>query len=122
LKNQETDGLRNDASNTSNEAPDGKPRSKRLAPPKKEKVFLAVHRYENALYYKRLEPSAFALLVALKEGATLEEACGKAIAQIAISGGGRKIPENFSEKLTEWFADWASLNWLVSPPSSNSKS
>ena len=36
--------------------------------PKRERVHLAVHRYDNMLYYKRLEPEAFAILQGLQKG------------------------------------------------------
>ena len=36
--------------------------------PETRTIYLAVHRYENTLYYKRLDPEAFAILQALARG------------------------------------------------------
>jgi hypothetical protein len=59
------------------------------------------------LYYKRLEPSAFALLTALRRGDSLEEAC-----QAAIETG-PSSDTDWPEKIRGWFANWSSLGWLV---------
>lgn len=118
VKNQESDGLRNEASNTSNAAPEGKNHRRRLRLPKREKVWLAVHRYDNMLYYKRLEPAAFTLLKELGKGTSLEMACGKAI---KVDGAGKQKgalkADAFQEKLQGWFTEWSSLRWLTLPSS-----
>ena len=119
VKNQEADALRHETSNTSSESPEQKSRSKRLALPKKEKVYLAVHRYDNTLYTKRLEPSAFTLLSALSSGATLEEACETALSVAVLE---KKNAGNFQQQLSEWFADWSSLGWFILPNSHKTNS
>jgi hypothetical protein len=44
---------------------------KRVRPPKYEKVYLAVHRHNNLVYYKRLEdPEAFVILTGLSRRVT----------------------------------------------------
>jgi hypothetical protein len=40
---------------------------------------MAVHRHNNMLYYKRLEPEAFVILAALSRGVTVEDACAEAL-------------------------------------------
>jgi len=112
VKNQDTDGLRNEASNATNAVPVDHNRRRRLTRPKREKVYLAVHRYDNMLYYKRLECAAFSILRDLGEGRSLESACKKAI---KTHDSKNLRPEDFQEKLTEWFSDWSSLGWLTSP-------
>ena len=109
LKNHETDGLRSEASNTSNEAVGVKTPLKRPPLPRKEKVWLAVHRHDNVLYFKRLAHASFVLLRMLQSGATLEEACRKSV---RIYGSSNLKP-NFQAELTVWFADWSSLGWLT---------
>src|SRR5205823_11652959 len=49
-------------------------RKRRLGLPKRQKIYLAVHRYDNSNYYKRLEPEAFGMLSRLAEGQTLADA------------------------------------------------
>lgn len=78
VKKQESDRLRSESSNTSNAAP--ATRTLRIRPPKRECIHLAVHRHDNMLYYKRLEPAAFALLTTLCAGGTLDEAFAGAMA------------------------------------------
>ncbi len=75
-------------------------RTKRLAArPRNTPIHLAVHRHDFSVYYKRLEPGAFRILTALRDGATLDAAC-------AASGELDPAP------IQEWFANWMRLGWL----------
>lgn len=76
--------------------------AKRLAQP----VHLAVHRLDLRVYYKRLEPEAYRLLMALGEGMPLEQACGKAF-QGSLSSLGA-----LQEKVRGWFGSWMAFGWL----------
>ena len=60
-------------------APKAAKRRKRVRPPKQEKVYLAVHRHNNMLYYKRLGQEAFVILTALSRGVTVEDTCAEAL-------------------------------------------
>jgi hypothetical protein len=83
------------------------PRQKttRVKLPKPEKTFLAIHRHNYSVFYKRLEPEAWRLCTALQKGATLQAACERAL--------GRKTPpEDFSATLQGWFAQWAGFGWF----------
>jgi hypothetical protein len=90
---------------------EGAPRhpGRRLSLPKREKVFLAVHRQELTVYFKRLQPEAFTLLRTLQQGKPL---AGAIAASIAAS---RKRPEQITAQLHDWFANWASLGWFCKP-------
>jgi hypothetical protein len=66
-------------SNAVESAPKAAKRRKRIRPPKHEKVYVAVHRHNNMLYYKRLDPEAFVILGALSCGVTVEDVCAEAI-------------------------------------------
>jgi len=72
-------------------------------------VFLAVHRLDNSVYFKRHEPEAHALLLALRDGATLGAACDTAFA------GSKESPEQCAAKIREWFARWAEFGWFCEP-------
>jgi hypothetical protein len=98
-------GLRSEASNAMEQ--NRRHKKTRLAGRLKRKTnFLAVHRFQDLVYYKRLEPGQFRLLSALQNGATLEIAC----AELA----GLKISGNLGETIQKWFSSWASLGWFCS--------
>lgn len=88
--------------------PAGKVRQAAL--PRKERVRLAVHRSDNVVYIKRLEPEAFKILRALQRGRTLEEACMKTLSALPAS---RRDGVDWSAKVNEWFALWSQLGWLT---------
>ena len=66
--------------------------------------YLAVHRHQNTVYYKRLDVVQYRLLTALESGATLEAAGGKL--------AGLKLPANLGQSIQEWFQTWARLGWF----------
>jgi hypothetical protein len=82
---------------------------KRLPLPKRKKTYLAVHRQDDSVYFKRLDAERFALLRALQEGKSLSQAIEAAIPW-------SKRPEGVAEKLHDWFANWASLGWFCQQP------
>jgi len=82
---------------------------KRVSLPKRKKIHLAVHRQENEVYFKRLQPEAFALLVALQEGKHLSEAIAA-----SVDWTSQKV-EYITVRLHDWFANWASLGWFCRP-------
>lgn len=105
VKKRDGDTLRDEASNTFEAMPEGTKRARRVRLPKRERIYLAVHRYDNQLYYKRLEPEAFAILGGLGRRMLLEKACVAALAESK-----RKI--DWSRQIQEWFHDWAALGWI----------
>jgi len=100
------EALRGEASNAMDSAPKGS-KLKKVPLPKMKNVFVAVHRHNNALYYKRLEPEAYALLTALQKGITLQTACAR-----AFRGASPHI--DWSQKLQDWFQNWSALGWFCS--------
>jgi hypothetical protein len=82
----------------------------RVPLPRAKKVFLAVHRQENTVYFKRLKPEAFALLRALQQGQTLSQAI-----ESSVNWSGKKL-ERVMEHLHDWFANWAELGWFCRLP------
>lgn len=77
--------------------------------PKAKKVFLAVHRQENSVYFKRLKPEGFALLRALQQGQPLSQAI-----ETSVDWSGKKL-ERVMEQLHDWFANWSQLGWFCRP-------
>jgi hypothetical protein len=78
--------------------------AKKVPRPREEKVWLAIHRHNSSVYYKRLEPAAHALLTHLCRGETLAQAC-EAAAAVGDA--------TFAANLKEWFTQWASFGWFV---------
>lgn len=73
---------------------------------KRREIFLCVHRYENAVYYKRLEREEYQLLFALSEGSTLGEALDRAFVSSTLPEDDRPT------RVQSWFANWAELGWF----------
>ena len=80
--------------------------SKRMRLPKRKKIHLAVHRQENVIYYKRLEPAAFALLVALRDGKPLSQAI-----EASVNWSNRSV-SHVTGQVHDWFANWSALGWF----------
>jgi Putative DNA-binding domain len=80
-------------------------KTKKLKLPQSAKTYIAVHRQDTAVWYKRLEPEACLLCAALQKGLTLEAACERVFRR-------KKIDENFGAKLQGWFAQWAAFGWF----------
>ncbi len=78
--------------------------TKKVPRPRAKQIWLAVHRHNQSVYYKRLEPAAFALLAALRSGQTLAQAC-EAAAPLAEG--------DFGAQLGDWFTQWATFGWFV---------
>jgi hypothetical protein len=108
VRKRDSDVLRGEASNAMNAAPkmSGRRKRKRVRFPKRAKVYLAVHRHDNMLYYKRLDPDAFAILQLLGRGLTVEEACVEAVSQSS------RTEIDWPEQIKEWFDTWSMLGWF----------
>jgi len=68
-------------------------------------VFLAVHRYKDAVFYKRLESAQFCMLSAFQKNATIAEACD----ELAQTG---TVQGDIGAGVKSWFETWASLGWF----------
>jgi hypothetical protein len=80
-------------------------RSRKRSFPKPEKLFLAVHRADNSIYFKRLDADAFGILRDLQDGKRLSEAVER-VEWREASG------ERAAQNLQAWFALWSSLGWF----------
>lgn len=77
-----------------------------IPPMKREAVFLAVHRYDDSVYYRRLEKETFLLLRGLRSGASVSLAASLAFAKSKLT------PEALAGLLQESFALASQLGWL----------
>jgi hypothetical protein len=82
-------------------------RSRRVpASVKRGDIYLGVHRYENAVYYKRLDREEYLLLRALDAGSTLGEALDQAFVSSPLAEDQRPA------RVQAWFQNWAELGWF----------
>jgi hypothetical protein len=72
-------------------------------------IALAVHRMDNSVYFRRLEPEEFALLTELKQGRTLQKAVDHAFRETKIP------PQELPALVQRWFHNWAALGWFCQP-------
>jgi hypothetical protein len=69
-------------------------------------IWLAVHRVDLSVYYRRIGREEFQTLIALRSGSALGEALEAGFA-------GSRIPEHKrAERVQEWFGCWAELGWI----------
>lgn len=80
-------------------------RIRRRALPKRQKIFLAVHRADNSVYVKRLDAEAFGILSALREGKRLSEA-------VECVDWSSRSGEEAAQNVQAWFALWSSQGWF----------
>jgi hypothetical protein len=104
IKLKHGDGLRSEASNAMTQR-----RGKQLRQAKRhlrpKTIFLAVHRHDHTVYYKRLQPGQFRLLSAFQSGATLADAF-ETLAEFA---------ESDVSQIKTWFETWSALGWFCKP-------
>jgi Putative DNA-binding domain len=76
---------------------------------KPAEIFLAVHRVDDSVYFRRIEREEFVILRALRDG----KALGKAI-EVAFRKS--RVPaEERAGLVRQWFQNWAALGWFCAP-------
>jgi len=72
-------------------------------------TFLASHRVDFSVYYRRLQREEFLTLDAIRQDLSLVEALEAGFAD-------SRIPESRRPRqIREWFANWAELGWICAP-------
>jgi hypothetical protein len=85
-------------------------RTRSLREMERETVHIAVHRFEDTVYYRRLAGEDYRLLLALHQGVALGDA-------IDIAFDGSSIPERERPAyLQSAFAYWTTMGWFCTPP------
>jgi hypothetical protein len=72
-------------------------------------TFLALHRVDFSVFYRRLQREEFLTLAAIRQGLPLVD---------AIEAGFANSPKPESsrpQQIREWFANWAELGWICAP-------
>lgn len=99
-----------DSDIVSSAATQRKPASRRKLPAvKQQRVWLAVHRFDDSVYYRRVERETLLLLRALRAGASIVEAIAQAFAKT------RSTDEEQATLLRQSFAHASELGWLCPP-------
>jgi hypothetical protein len=80
---------------------------RRVAMLEPEQIFLAVHRHQNSVYYKRLQREDFRLLRSLLAGEPIGHSIEQAFEGSSLAEGER------GAFLQEAFALWASMGWFT---------
>lgn len=73
------------------------------------RTWLAAHRVDLSVYYRRLEREEFQVLAAIRQGLQLGEAIEAGFAGSRIGIARR------AERIREWFANWGELEWVCAP-------
>lgn len=77
-------------------------------------IYLAIHRHELVVHYKRLDEEEFRLLRAISEGASIEDAVVRAYAKSTLT------PEACAQHIQNSFALFSALGWVSKPcPAAN---
>lgn len=82
--------------------------TKRVSRRNPEQIFLAVHRRDFMVFYRRVDAEEYRLLRALRDGQPIARAIRR-----AFKGSSASTEEQRS-MLEKWFAVWAGLGWLCS--------
>ena len=77
-----------------------------LPPMRRKGVYLAVHRHEESIYYRRIERESFLLLSSLQQQKTLSESIEFAFATSRMS------PQRQASTIQDCFAHAATLGWF----------
>lgn len=80
-----------------------------VALPKRRRTLVVVHRLENDLYYKRVEPGAFTLLSKLAVGSSLAAACASAISSDPKTFCNEDV---VAEIIQGWLKAFGRLGWF----------
>jgi hypothetical protein len=72
-------------------------------------IFLAVHRFDDSVYFRRIDPEEFAILSALRKGKALDQAIEMSLRKTSIPLKERPAA------VQSWFQNWAALGWFCQP-------
>ncbi len=81
-------------------------RAHAVARTKPSPIFLAVHRLDDSVYFRRLDRDEFAILSALRAGKPLSAAIETGLRKSAVA------LEERAEQAERWFRTWAALGWF----------
>jgi len=78
-----------------------------LPQPERSPTYLAVHRFQDSVYYRRIDSEAYQLLSAIKESEPIANALNNAFSASTLQ------PREQAEKVREYFAHASELGWFA---------
>src|SRR5579864_422723 len=75
---------------------------------KPAEIFLAVHRVDDSVYFRRIEREEFVILSALRDGRALGSAIDSAFRKSRVPADDR------AGLVQQWFQNWSTLGWFCS--------
>jgi hypothetical protein len=78
---------------------------------KRERIFVAVHRLDFSIYYRRLEPEEYRLLCSIRDSSNIGDAMSAFYKKTSMP------IDDLEPHIGSWFSIWAELGWLCSPVS-----
>ena len=81
----------------------------RLPKVRRRPTWVAAHRVDFNVYYRRMEREEFLTLAAIRDGKPLIEALDAGFAASRVAEGRR------AHRVREWFGTWAELGWICAP-------
>ena len=69
-------------------------------------IFMAVHRVDDSVYFRRIEREEFLILSALRDGKTLGKAIETAFQKSRAPAAERAV------LVQRWFQNWSALGWF----------
>ena len=82
---------------------------RRLPAMRRSAIYLVVHRFDNSVYYRRIDREAFLLLSALQRHVPVGEAIEGAFAESKIAA------KKQAQKIQHYFAHASELGWFCRP-------
>ena len=76
---------------------------------RRKPTWVAAHRVDLSVYYRRLKREEFRTLAALRQGLPFSEALAAGFRETRTPEGRRAL------QVREWFANWAELGWICAP-------
>jgi hypothetical protein len=92
---------------------DGPKEPAQLPKLRRRPTWVAAHRVDLAVYYRRLLRDEFLTLAAIRRGLPLAEALDAGFENSPTPVGRR------ARLVREWFANWAELGWICAPDIEN---
>jgi hypothetical protein len=82
---------------------------------KRKTIFLAVHRVDLSVYFRRMTAQEYGLLLAIQKGKTLGQAVSATFSKRS------KTWQADLAQVTSWFQDWSNLGWFCVAPRKSRK-